>query len=140
VTGPGGSTASLPIDPTFTPAAYERVTRLLRFGVVGFLVLAVVGLVAQLIVNPSESVATLLASNPTSEYASIGAFFGELASGQPGAVIILGIVVMVAVTIGRVALATVDFLRGRERTLGVLSAAVLVLLLVALFVVGPFVR
>ena len=46
---------------------------------------------------------------------------------------------MVAVTIGRVALAAADFYRGGERALGAISLAVIALLLVALFVVAPFV-
>ena len=47
---------------------------------------------------------------------------------------------MVAATIGRVLLVTVDFFRGGERALGAISAAVIVLLIVGLFVVGPFVH
>lgn len=131
---------ALPPDPTFPPAAYERVSRLLRGGVLGFLLLAGLGMTAQLVLQPSETVASLLASNPEAEYGSAGALVGALGAGYPGAFIILGIYVMVAVTVGRVVLATADLYRGGERALGAISAAVVVLLLVGLFVVAPFVR
>lgn len=134
------ASAALPLDATFPPAAYERVARLLRWGVIGFLVLAGSGLVGQLVLNPSESVSSVLASGSFSGYGSFGLFVGHLESGQPDALILLGIYVMVAVTVGRVALATVDLYRGGERSLGALSATVIVLLLAALFVVAPFVH
>jgi uncharacterized membrane protein len=140
VTGSDAAEHALPPDPTFTPAAYERVSRLLRSGVLGFLILAGVGLVAQLILNPSETVATLLASHPASEYGSASDLLGALGAGYPDAAVILGIYVMVAVTVGRVVLATADLYRGGERALGTVSAVVVGLLLVGLFVVAPFIR
>jgi uncharacterized membrane protein len=140
MTGSDASAHALPPDPTFTPVEYERVARLLRSGVLGFLVLAGVGMVAQLVLSPSETVASLLASKPGSEYGSAGALLGALGAGYPDSLIILGIYVMVAVTIGRVMLATADLYRGGERALGAISSVVVVLLLVGLFVVAPFVR
>ena len=140
MTGSDASAHALPPDPTFSPAAYERVALLLRSGVVGFLLLAGVGMVAQLLLNPSETVATLLASHPASEYGSAGDLVGALGARYPDAPVILGIYVMVVVTLGRVVLATVDLYRGGERALGTVSAAVVGLLLVGLFVVAPFVR
>jgi uncharacterized membrane protein len=140
VSGSDASAHALPPDPTFSPAEYERVARLLRSGVLGFLVFAGVGMVSQLVLHPSESVASLLASNPGSTYRSFGLFLGEIGSGNPEALIILGIYLMVAVTIGRVLLATADFYRGGERALGTVSATVVALLVLGLFVVGPFVH
>jgi uncharacterized membrane protein len=105
-----------------------------------FLLFAVAGVFAQLLLNPSEDVGSLLASNPVSDYRTLGTFVSDLTAGNPGALILLGIFVMVGVTVGRVVLAAADFYRGGERTLGTISTVVIVLLLVALFVVGPFVR
>ncbi|MGP8158699.1 MAG: DUF1634 domain-containing protein [Thermoplasmata archaeon] len=133
-------TNDLTPDPTFSPEAYERVAWLLRSGVLAFLILAGVGMVAYLILNPSETLASLLSSNPTNEFTSVGVSVGYLEAGRPEALILLGILVMVAATIGRVLLVTVDFFRGGERALGAISAAVIVLLIVGLFVVGPFVH
>jgi uncharacterized membrane protein len=130
----------LPPDPTFPPAAYDRVSRLLRNGILIFLVFAGVGMTAQLVLNPSQTVASVLASDPRSTYGSVGGFFHALGTGEPGALIIFGIYVMVAVTIGRVVLATAELFRGGERALGAISASVVVLLLIGLFVVAPFVR
>jgi uncharacterized membrane protein len=133
-------TSELPPDPSFPPVAFERIAGLLRVGILGFLLFAGAGMVLQLVLNPFEDVSSVLASNPLRDYGSWGAFFSDLASGHAAALIILGIYVLVAVTIGRVLLATVDFYRGGERTLGQLSAIVVVLLLVGLFVVAPFVH
>ena len=139
MTEPVPTTESLPIDPTFPPAAYERVARLLRAGVLGFVLLAGAGTIVQLVADPSETVATLLASGPTGGFGTFHLFLTHLASGGSDALILLGIYVMVAVTIGRVGLAAADFYRGGERELGAISLAVIALLLVALFVVAPFV-
>ncbi len=137
---PDASVASLPEDPTFPPSAYEQLTRLLRGGVIGFFLLAMVGLIADLAQNPSETVSTLLGSTPAAGFASIGVFARSLVALQPSAIIILGVYVMVAVTITRVFYAMVDFYRGGERTLGGLSAVVVLLLFLGLFVLAPFVH
>jgi uncharacterized membrane protein len=140
MTGARETPADVPVDPTFPLSAYERVSRLLRGGILVFLLFAVVGMVAQLLLQPSQTVTSLLAANPTSDYSSLGTFFADLIAGRPDALVLLGIVVLVGVTIGRVVLATVDFYRGGERTLGLVSAVVVGLLVVALFIVAPFVR
>ncbi len=140
MTTPSASEAALPLDPTFPPAAYERVARLLRAGVLGFLVFAGAGMVAQLVLYPQETVGMALSTSPVAEYRSFGVFVDDLALGRPDSFIILGIYVMLAVTIGRVVLATFDFYRGGERALGTISLAVVLLLLVGLFIVGPFVH
>ena len=69
-------TNDLTPDPTFSPEAYERVAWLLRSGVLAFLILAGVGMVAYLILNPSETLASLLSSNPTNEFTSVGVSVG----------------------------------------------------------------
>lgn len=119
---------------------FERIARLLRTGVIGFLLLAGTGLIGEILLHPSTTVASLLASNPKSTYGSWTVFWGQLIAGAPSALVLLGIYVMIAVTVGRVALAAVAFYRGRERALGTLSLAVIGLLLVALFLVAPYVQ
>lgn len=131
---------SLPLDPTFSPAAYERVAGLLRAGIVGFLALAGSGMLLQLVLHPTESDSSLLAPGSGTAYPSDPMFVNGLLSLQPSALILLGVFVMVAVTIGRVVLAVVDFYRGRERILAGISAAVVLLLALGLLVVAPLVR
>jgi uncharacterized membrane protein len=131
---------SLPDDPTFPPSVYERTARLLRAGVLVFFLLAVVGMIAALAQNPSETVSTLLSSTPAVGFGSFGSLWARLVVLEPTAIITLGIYVMVAVTIARVVYAMVDFYRGRERVLAALSGCVVVLLIVGLFVVAPFVH
>ena len=132
--------SALPIDPTFPPAAYERVSVLLRSGVVGFFVLATVGMVTQLFQDPSQTVGQLTASNPATDYGSVGVYLDQLFHFSGDSVILVGIFLMIAVTVGRVVYAMVDFYRGKERTLAILCGSVVALLLVGLFVVGPMVR
>ncbi len=140
MTVPSAAPTEVPEDPTFPPAAYERISRLLRGGVILFLVFAGAGMIALTAIEPNETVSALLANPPLSRFASVGGFLSALAVGNPEALITLGIYVMVGVTIGRVGLAAVDFYRGRERSLAVVSVAVVALLLLGLFVVAPFVR
>ena len=130
----------LPPDPTFTPAAYERTSLLLRSGVIGFLLLSSAGLILGLIANPSESVSTLLGSNPFAGWGSVGEFFSSLAALQPGVLILLGVFVMVGVSVARVLDAMVAFFRGHERIVGIVCAVVAGLLLVGLVVVSSLVR
>ena len=129
----------VPLDPTFPPAAYVRVARLLRTGVIGFFVLAAFGMVLDLVQHPSLTLAQLLATNPGPEFTDLGRLLTDFASGGPTAIIIVGVYIMVAVTVLRVVYATVDFYRGRERILAAVSAAVVLLLLLGLFVVAPLV-
>jgi uncharacterized membrane protein len=132
--------ATVPIDPTFSPGAYERVALLLRTGVVGFIALASCAIILELVLHPTASSDSILASGAGRPYTSIGGFVDGIISLQPPALILLGLFVMVAVTVGRVVLAAIDFSRGGERVLTVISAAVVGLLLLGLFVVAPLVR
>lgn len=134
------SSTLLPPDPTFPPSAYERTSRILRLGVVGFFLLASVGMILGLLERPGETVAQLLSTNPRSEYGSAAGYFTQLAALEPSAVVLLGIFLMVSVTVGRVAYATFDFYQGRERILAAVSATVVFLLILGLFVVAPFVH
>lgn len=128
----------LPIDPTFPPKAYERHSNLLRTGVISFFILATAGLIGALIVNPGQTVGELVAFDPRSLYIPPSAFLSSLLALNPSAFILLGIYVMIALTIGRVALAAWDFRRGGERTLMWVSILVVALLLVGIFAGGQF--
>lgn len=132
--------AELPPDPSFTPAAYERTSRLLRSGVIGFLVLSSLGLILGLVANPSESVSTLIQSNPFAGWGSVDQFFSSLASLKAPVLILLGVFVMVGVSIARVLDAMVSFFRGHEVILAVVCAVVSALLLVGLVVVSALVH
>ncbi len=132
--------AALPIDPTFPPSAYQRVSTLLRAGVIGFFILATIGMVSGLVRNPSATVGSLVSSNPSAEYGSVGTYLDHLFGLGGNAIILLGIFLMIAVTVGRVVYAAIDFYRGRERILAALSVTVVLLLVVGLFLVGPSIR
>lgn len=140
MTSAADPSALLPPDPTFPPSAYERTARLMRAGVLGFFLLASIGLVVNLVTNPNESVQTLLSSGPSAElgilFFPIGQYFGFGAD----PLILVGIAILIAVTVGRVLLATIDLYRGREWILASVCALVLGLLGVGLFVVPQFVH
>ena len=130
----------LPPDPTFTPAAYARTAALLRGGVIGFLVLSSIGLVLGLVSDPSESVDSLLHSNPFAGWGSVDQFFASLVTLQAPVVILLGVFIMIGVSVARVLDAMVSFARGREWALAVVCGVVSALLIVGLVVVSAFVH
>lgn len=129
--------AALPPDPTLPPRAYERMALLLRFGVLASGLMLGGGLIVYLLQHPSETFTGILSVNPIQNYLNGGTLFSALASGRPEAWMTLGILVLIAATVGRVALAARYFFAGRERALGAVTLTVAILLLVALFVVGP---
>ncbi len=124
-------------DPTFTPGAYVLISGILRVGVVVAGVLFVVGLVGYLLAHPGASssvgfheaaIVWSLSPVPLAE---------GLARFDPNALMAAGVLVLIVVTVVRVVAAMGYFFRGHERALAVLTAAVAILLLLGLLVVGP---
>jgi uncharacterized membrane protein len=130
----------LPPDPTFHPSAYDRTSRLMRAGVVGFFVLTAVGMVINLVTNPTETVGTLLSSGAATELGSLLTPLSGLSVFVADPLILLGIAILIAVTVGRVFLATIDLFRGGERILASICLVVVGLLLVGLFLIPQFVH
>lgn len=129
----------LPPDPTFSPQSYISVSRILRGGVVVFVVLATVGMILSLLIHPGETLANVLGQNASFGPARFGEFLGQLAVGSPGAIISLGIVAMITVVVARVLFVAVHAFRGHEHPLAYVATIVVTLLLVGLFVLGPLV-
>ena len=132
--------SELPPDPSFTPDTYVRTALLLRSGVFGFLILSCVGMVIGLVENPGETVGTLIGSSPFTNVGSSGTFLSSLVGLHANALILLGVFVMVAVSVGRVFDAMVVFIRGRETILAVVCGVVVVLLVFGLTVVASIVH
>jgi uncharacterized membrane protein len=129
-----------PVDLTFPPTVYERMARVLRGGLYASLLLLLAALAVYLIEHPSLTSSQAIGSNPILQFLSAGGLAGGLASGSPAAYLTLGLIVLVATPILRVASGLYYFRRGGERTMSALTVTVLVLLLLGLLVIGPLVR
>ncbi|MGA8302983.1 MAG: DUF1634 domain-containing protein [Thermoplasmata archaeon] len=129
-----------PRGPSIPDDAYRRMTAVLRGGLLISLAILAAGLVAYLVAHPGEQSGPAISSNPIVQYLSLAGLGQGLASGTPDAYLALGIFVLVATPILRVATGTYYFHRGHERVVAAVTLAVLVLLLVGVFVIGPLIR
>jgi uncharacterized membrane protein len=136
VTGPDG----LPDDPTFPPAAYVRMSLVLRVGLLTALLLLGAALATYLVLHPMAMSGPAIASNPILRFLDVPGLVAGLAAGDPVAYLTLGLLVLVATPIVRVASGCYYFRRGRERALTAITFTVVVLLLVGLLLVGPYIR
>ena len=127
-------------DARLPPAAYERMTLVLRAGLIGSLVILVATILVYLAGQPSVTSQGIIGSNPSLQYLTIGGLASGLAAGSPIAYLIVGILVLVATPVVRVLSGLYYFALGGERTMAVLTFTVFALLLVGLLVVGPLVR
>jgi uncharacterized membrane protein len=122
------------------PEAYTRMTFVLRLGLGISLATLAGGLVVYLLQNPGASSTSVLSGNPTVNYLSFSDLASGLASGSVGAVLTLGLVLLVATPIVRVASGFYFFGKAGERAMTVITFAVLALLLLGVLFIGPLVR
>jgi len=120
--------------------AYRRMTLVLRVGLGLAIAILGGGIVAYLLANPGESSSTVLSNNPILSYLSLPGLGSGLADGSIGAVLTLGLIVLVATPIVRVVSGLYYFRKVGERAMAAISFTVLVLLLIGLLVIGPHVR
>ena len=134
--GPGS-----PVDYHPLPdEAYRRMTLVLRVGLALALVILGGGAFAYLLQNPGATTSSTLGSNPILHYLSFGGLSSGLADGSVGAVLTLGLIVLVATPIVRVASGLYYFRKGHERAMAGITFAVLVLLILGVLVIGPLIR
>ena len=126
--------------PVIPDDAYRRLTLQLRLGLVISLAILMAALVAYLLAHPSESSTSAIGSNPILQYLSLSGFSQGLASGAPEAYLALGLFVLIATPIARVAAGAYYFRRGRERVMTWVTVTVLVLLLFGVLILGPLVH
>ena len=132
---------SSPLTAHALPAeTYGRMTLVLRLGLGLSLALLGGGIVAYLLENPGATSSSVLSSNPILGYLSFGGLASGLAAGSVGAVLTLGLTVLVATPIARVASGLYYFRKGGERAMAGIAFAVLVLLLLGILVIGPLIR
>jgi len=98
------------------------------------------GIVAYVVMNPGVSSSSVLSGNPISSYLTFPGLLSGLASGSIGAILTLGLIVLVATPIVRVVSGLYYFRKVGERAMTAITFAVLVLLLLGLLFIGPHVR
>jgi uncharacterized membrane protein len=132
------STVEAP-EHRLSPNAYVRMTLVLRAGL-GLAVAILLGAVlAYLVTYPNASSQAILAANPILRYLSPGGLVQGLVGGHREAYLTLGLLVLLATPIVRVATGAYYFYRDGEREMAAVTTTVFVLLLVGLIVIGPYV-
>jgi len=126
--------------PQIPDDAYRRMTLVLRAGLLTSLAILAIGLAAYLLAHPGASSASAISSNPIAPYLTAGGLAHGLATGVPDAYLALGIFVLVATPLVRVATGIYYFRRGHEREMVVITSVVLVLLILGILVIGPLIR
>lgn len=123
-----GDACVIPNDPTFTKKSYDQMADALLYGFLGFLLLAVIGVIVGVYKEGYLSFNTILKQNPRSEYWTVPQYFGYLFGGGANAFILMGIAFMVAATLSRTIITTVYFFKGGERVLGTVTVLVMIML------------
>jgi len=138
--------ASVPVRPEgpvvqpLPPEAYVRMTFVLRLGLGISLAILGGGIVAYVAMNPGATSSSVLSGNPIASYLTFPGLWAGLASGSVGAILTLGLIVLVATPIVRVVSGLYYFRKVGERAMTAIAFAVLVLLLLGLLFIGPHVR
>jgi len=120
--------------------AYGRMTLVLRLGLGLAIAILLGGIAAFVLANPGESSEDVLAHNPILNYLSVQGLASGLAAGSVGAILTLGLIVLVATPIVRVVSGLYYFRKVGERAMTAITFTVLLLLLLGLLVIGPFIR
>jgi len=126
--------------PRLPPGARVYMTWILRGGLFASIAVLIGGLIAYLLRHPGVSYESVVSSNPILGYLSLQGLARGLAAGSVEAYLTLGLLILVATPLLRVASGFYYFERGRERMLALVTFTVLVLLLVGILVIGPLVR
>ncbi|MGI0072028.1 MAG: DUF1634 domain-containing protein [Thermoplasmata archaeon] len=115
-------------------------TLVLRVGLLGAAGIVLAALLAYLVENSSASSSSTFASNAVIPYLHPGHLAHGLAHGSPEAYLLVGLYVLIATPIVRVLTGVYYFGRGGERAMTWVTTVVFLLLLLGLFVIGPYVH
>lgn len=128
-----------PIRP-LPPEAYRRMSQVLRAGLVVSLGMLAVGLAVEIALHSGQPISEIVSSNPILQYLNLPGLAAGLASGSLSAYLTLGLLVLVATPLLRVASGFYYFATGGERWMAGITLTVLVLLLLGILVLGPLIR
>lgn len=129
-----------PVDRAELDRASERMTLVLRTGLGVALGWIVVALLLLLLPSAGEPASRVLSARTLSGYLGGADLFAGLVRGNPEAYLTLGVYALVATPVLRVVSGVYYFQRSGDRALARLALAVLGLLLLSLFVLGPLLR
>ncbi len=113
---------------------------LLRVGLMVSLVLLIVFSILFVVDHPAADSGSLVQQNPMLSYLSLGSLAAGLASGSIIAYLTVGVFVLIATPVARVAIGSYFFERHRERSVALVTLTVLALLLFGLLYLGPLIR
>lgn len=122
------------------PELNDAIGKVLRYGVVLSSLVLAAGLAMLLLVPPPGEPGSLqatIASNFGGPTLNPSALVSGIAAGSPISILQLGTLILLATPIVRVAASVVLFLRQRDTLYVGITLLVLVMLLLAVFVVGP---
>ncbi len=141
MTDPG----TVPADPSAREAeAIDRaaglMTRLLRYGLLLALVILVGATVLVVVEDPAATSSRVTGAATLAGYLGLNGLAHGLLSGSPEAYLSVGVLVLVATPFARVLAGVYYFRVARDRPMVGISATVLALLLLSLFVLGPLLR
>jgi uncharacterized membrane protein len=111
----------------------QVIGRLLQAGVIIASIVVVLGATLLLVQHGAEPTAFSVFRGGSSHLRSVSATFIGAVHGDPGAIVQLGLVLLIATPVARVALTLAAFVAQRDRLYVAMTALVLVLLLVGLF-------
>lgn len=127
-------------DRILPPAAYARMTTILRGGLLLSLAILVASLVAFILRHPGDSASTVIGSNPVLQYLNLPGLVTGLVQGHTEAYLTLGLLVLLATPVLRVATGFYYFEKMHDRGLSAITLTVLALILVGILVLGPLLR
>jgi uncharacterized membrane protein len=118
------------------------ISNVLKYGVILSTALIVIGTALLLVESPSgfpTTVQQLISSNYGKPTLNIALLFGSVSAGSPVFFIQLGLLVLLATPVARVAASTLLFAAEKDRLYVAITLFVLVVLLLSIFVIGPLV-
>ncbi len=129
-----------PGDGALPPRDYVIMSRVLRIGLFSSVAFFAVFSVLFVAHNWTADPTTLIQHNPIQLYLSIGGLSHGLATLQDSAFLTIGVLLMIATPVARVATGVIFFEHNRERGMTWVTLAVLSMLIVGLLYLGPAIR
>ena len=134
-----GAVAPPAMARSASPVATGRMSRLLRSGLLLSAAVVLVGLIRALIEGGSLQLGQFVAATNRAAF-DPSAIGPGLQAGAAPSIVALGLLLLVATPVARVALGAYSFSLERDPLLVRATIVVLVLLLLGLFVIGPLLR
>jgi uncharacterized membrane protein len=135
-----GETPSSGAAPELPPSTYAQMALVLRLGLTVAIVLLAAAIAATVAQSPGSTSGYWIATNPLVRRLNPEQLASGLLSGEPTAYLTLGVYALIATPVVRVLAGLGAFAHHGDRRMTALTAGVLALLLLGLFVVGPLVR